>query len=104
MGHVMGRAPSRTSATGYKAPARCQSCGIKLIEDKKGGGSNADGSKSAIYCSHCYTGGHFVQPDLTVAEMRQQARERLQTLGYPRIVAAILTLDIARLGRWRNRA
>jgi len=29
----------------------CQSCGMPLKRDEKGGGTNADGSKSVMYCS-----------------------------------------------------
>lgn len=28
----------------------CQSCGMPLKKDEKGGGTNADGSKSEMYC------------------------------------------------------
>jgi len=40
----------------------CQSCGMPMSRDEKGGGTNADGSKSAMYCSHCYAGGKFTLP------------------------------------------
>ncbi len=29
----------------------CQSCGMPMSRDEKGGGTNADGSKIAMYCS-----------------------------------------------------
>lgn len=41
------------------AHRNCQSCGMPLSRDEQGGGSNADGSKSRVYCSHCYQGGRF---------------------------------------------
>jgi hypothetical protein len=30
----------------------CQSCGMPLSKDEKGGGTEADGRKSSQYCSH----------------------------------------------------
>ena len=44
----------------------CQSCGMPLKRDEEHGGTEADGSRSATYCSHCYRQGRFVLPDLTV--------------------------------------
>jgi len=41
----------------------CQSCGMPLNRDKQGGGTNADGSKSTMYCSHCFLNGQFTLPD-----------------------------------------
>jgi hypothetical protein len=32
---------------------------MPLKKDEKGGGTNADGSKSVIYCSKCYENGKF---------------------------------------------
>ena len=43
----------------------CQSCGMPLSKDEKGGGSEADGSKSAEFCSHCYAAGKFTEPEIT---------------------------------------
>ena len=38
----------------------CQSCGMPLKRDEKGGGTNADGSISKMYCSFCYENGEFI--------------------------------------------
>ncbi|WP_307428899.1 zinc ribbon domain-containing protein [Bacillus sp. V2I10] len=32
----------------------CQSCGMPLYRDEHGGGTEANGTKSSKYCSHCY--------------------------------------------------
>ena len=39
---------------------RCDSCGMPLTQDPKGGGTQADGSLSTTYCSYCYAGGDFL--------------------------------------------
>jgi hypothetical protein len=49
-----------------KTYKNCQSCGMPLKRDEKGGGTNADGRKSTMFCSHCYENGKFTQPDITV--------------------------------------
>jgi hypothetical protein len=40
----------------------CQSCGFPLKKDKKGGGTEKDGSVSKKYCSMCYETGKFLTP------------------------------------------
>src|SRR5579862_3671392 len=85
-GLAMGSLPlivhsqSHSGSSAYKSPAKCQSCGLKLVEDKQGGGSNSDGTRSRIYCSSCYQNGRFVQPHLSLAEMRRRECERLKSL------------------------
>jgi len=61
----------------------CQSCGMPLHRDEKGGGTNADGSKSEVYCSHCYEAGQFKLPDISVGEMQQRVKAKLQEFGFP---------------------
>ena len=48
----------------------CQSCGMPLKKSPNGGGSNADGSISKMYCAYCYENGKFVNPDWTAATCR----------------------------------
>lgn len=43
----------------------CQSCGMPINKDPEKGGTNADGSKSGMYCSYCYTNGVFTQPEIS---------------------------------------
>lgn len=45
----------------------CQSCGMPMTGDARYG-SEADGSRSADYCSYCYDGGKFLA-DVTMEEM-----------------------------------
>jgi hypothetical protein len=40
----------------------CQSCGMPLSKDDKGGATEADGTRSTEYCSHCYVRGTFTEP------------------------------------------
>jgi hypothetical protein len=69
---------SKTSQIMEQSYKNCQSCGMPMKRDEKGGGSNADGTKSMMYCSHCYQNGQFVLPDISVAEMqaRVQGKDR----------------------------
>ena len=46
----------------------CQSCGMPLNQDPKGGGINAHGSLSAMYCSFCFDQGKFKDEGITLQE------------------------------------
>lgn len=79
----------------------CQSCGMPLKRDEKGGGTNADGSKSAMYCSHCFESGKFVLPEISAQQMQARVREKLKGFGFPGFLTGIFTRGIPKLARWQ---
>jgi len=84
-----------------KTYKNCQSCGMPLKRDALGGGTNADGSKSTVYCSHCFQRGEFVLPNMTAEEMQALVRQKLKEMGFPGFVAGMFTRGIPKLERWR---
>jgi hypothetical protein len=78
----------------------CQSCGMPLSRDEQGGGTEADGSKSTEYCSHCYQGGAFTLPDLTADQMVVRVREKLESMNLPPPMIDGLAGEIPTLRRW----
>ena len=80
----------------------CQSCGMPLKRDEKSGGTNADGSKNEMYCSHCFQGGQFILPNLTVEQMQKRVRQKVIEFGLPRFMAGFLVKGIPKLERWQN--
>ena len=82
------------------ATKNCQSCGMPMSRDEKGGGTNADGSKSPTYCSHCYASGKFTLPDLTVDQMKDRVAGKMKEMGFPRVLSWVFTRKIPRLQRW----
>ena len=86
-----------------KAYKNCQSCSMPLKKDEKGGGSNADGSISKMYCSFCYENGSFINPDMTVNEMQELVKIRLKEIRFPGFLADIFTKGIPKLERWKNK-
>lgn len=81
----------------------CQSCGMPLKRDKKGGGSNSDGSKNTQYCSHCYENGQFTLPDVTMAQMQARVRGKLIEFGIPGFLTGFFTRNIPKLARWQKK-
>jgi len=45
----------------------CQSCGMPMKKDPRGGGTDADGTRSPEYCSYCYQDGTFPSPGIRTA-------------------------------------
>jgi hypothetical protein len=83
-----------------KTNGKCQSCGMPLKADPKGGGTNADGSLSQEYCSYCYVNGSFVNPDMTLDEMKTLVVDKLHERGYPRFIGKFFAGGLKRLERW----
>jgi hypothetical protein len=80
----------------------CQSCGMPLSKDPKGGGSEVDGSRSAMYCSHCYADGRFTLPDLTAEEMKERVSGKLREMGFPGFLAGLFARNVPKLARWNR--
>jgi len=79
----------------------CQSCGMPMKKDPQGGGTNADGAKSTMYCSYCYQNGAFVGPaDMKVEEMQVFVKGKLKEMGIPGFLAGFFTKGIPKLKRW----
>jgi hypothetical protein len=81
----------------------CQSCGMPLKRDEQGGGTNADGSRSTMFCSHCYNNGQFVSPDLSADEMKELVKDKLREFGIPGFLTGVFTKKIPELERWKGK-
>lgn len=81
--------------------ANCQSCGMPMNKDPGHGGTEADGAKSAVYCSLCYQDGAFVHPNFNAAKMQAFCVEQLTKKGMPHFFAWLFTRGIPKLGRWK---
>lgn len=75
---------------------------MPLKKDPKGGGSNADGTKSLIYCSYCYANGQFTQPDFTALQMKEFCVEKMVEMKFPRFLAKFFAMGIPKLERWKE--
>lgn len=78
----------------------CQSCGMPIDKDPDGGGTYSDGRKCHTYCSYCYSGGRFTQPDMTVDQMKAFCAAKLREKGFPGFVARLMVRNLHKLERW----
>lgn len=74
---------------------------MPMKKDPGGGGTNADLSKSGMYCSKCYQNGQFTRPEIDTPEkMQVLVKEKLMGMGFPGFVAGFFTKGIPKLKRW----
>jgi hypothetical protein len=83
---------------------QCQSCGMPLHSKKAGDGrgTERDGSKSEKWCSLCYVGGAFVNPNYTVNEMIDIVDRALKRDGRWFLMRWAARKQIPTLERWRE--
>ena len=76
---------------------------MPLKYDPQGGGTEADGTKSTMYCSYCYQDGKFTDDFKIAKEMQIFCKAKMIEMKYPRIIAWLFTLGIPRLERWKTK-
>ncbi len=81
----------------------CQSCGMPLKRDEKGGGTNADKSISKKYCSYCYENGEFIYKGNNVLEFQEYCKQKMMEGGHSRFFSWLFTRGMKRLVRWKNK-
>ncbi len=80
----------------------CQSCSMPLKRDEKGGGTNADGSISQLYCSYCFDQGEFIYKGTNVLEFQEFCKQKMIDGGHLRFISWLFTRGMNRLGRWKK--
>lgn len=85
-----------------KSYKNCQSCGMPLKKDPKGGATNVDGSISKMYCSYCFEDGKFLQPDWAATQMQEFSKRKLKEMGFPGFLAGFFSKGIPKLERWKK--
>jgi hypothetical protein len=75
---------------------------MPLKRDESGGGTEADGSRSEMYCSHCYKSGGFTSPDITAQQMQERVRGKMKEMGFSGFMTGLFTMGIPKLERWKG--
>jgi hypothetical protein len=71
-----------------------------LVERSTGGGTEANGSTSTMYCSHCYQQGRITLPDITVHQMIDLVKGTMKEMYIPGFPTYFMTKNIPKLKRW----
>lgn len=80
----------------------CQSCGMPIEKDPKGGGTHKDGSRTTQYCSSCYKKGEFTFNG-NLADFKDLFRGMLIQSGNSKITAWWFTRKLKNLERWKDK-
>jgi hypothetical protein len=78
----------------------CQSCDLPQSKDPGDGGTEADGTKSATYCSYCYQDGAFTWAGDDVKAYQKYVVDQMTIDGWIRPIAWLFTRRIPKLNRW----
>lgn len=77
----------------------CQSCSMPLDKPEMLG-TEKDGSLSHEYCTYCYRDGAFINPDMTLAEMKVLVKEQMEKMKIDANVISMATNSLPYLKRW----
>jgi hypothetical protein len=73
---------------------------MPLLKDERGGGTETDGTRSSMYCSHCYQQGKFTLPDITANQMIDLVKGKMKEMHVPGFLSYFMTRNIPKLKRW----
>ncbi|HPD95696.1 MAG: zinc ribbon domain-containing protein [Bacteroidales bacterium] len=82
----------------------CQSCGMPLDKDPNNGGTNADKSKSNMYCSYCYKDGKFLDEGISLQEkIEKNVQIAVKRMNIPENEARRMAENLLpKLERWKS--
>jgi len=78
----------------------CQSCGMP-IDHFSLRGTEADGAMSAEYCTYCYQQGQFINPEMTLDEMKSFVKNIMEEKRISPFIAKQAVDALPGLKRWR---
>jgi hypothetical protein len=67
-------------------------------------GTEKDGSKSIEYCSYCYQKGSFINPDMTLEEMKTLVKEQMGKIKMDTGLINMAIGTLPNLKRWASKA
>lgn len=80
----------------------CQSCSMPL-DSTELMGTEKDNSKSEEYCKYCYQEGAFVNPGMTLDEMRKLVITKMEESKAPADIIEVAVGSLPQLKRWRRK-
>lgn len=79
----------------------CESCSMPLNKPEMMG-TEKDGSTSREYCTYCYQKGAFVNPNMTLDEMKTVVKEQMEKRKIDSSIITMAVNSLPNLKRWRN--
>jgi len=79
----------------------CQSCSMPLDRAELAG-TEKDGSPSKEYCKFCYQNGAFVNPDMSLAEMKALVKDKMEEMKIDSGITQMALHMLPNLKRWKT--
>lgn len=79
----------------------CQSCSMP-IDNAADKGTEKNGMKNEDYCKYCYTNGSFINPSLTLEEMKSLVETQMRKRHIPFITIEQSLALLPHLKRWQT--
>ncbi|MDF2191298.1 zinc ribbon domain-containing protein [Paraflavitalea sp. CAU 1676] len=79
----------------------CQSCSMP-IDDVALRGTEFDGAPSEEYCKYCYAHGMFIQPSMTLDEMKELVVKKMNEQKVPEDIIEAAVERLPDLKRWQR--
>ena len=80
----------------------CQSCSMPLNKPELLG-TEKDGSKSKEYCTYCYQNGSFVNPNMTLEEMKTLVKTQMEKRKIDSSIINMAVSSLPNLKRWTTK-
>jgi radical SAM superfamily enzyme len=80
----------------------CQSCSMPLDRPELAG-TEKDGTKSKEYCLYCYQNGAFLNPDMTLDEMKTIVKDQMDKRKIDSSIITMALGSLPHLKRWRTK-
>lgn len=80
----------------------CQSCSMPLDKPELSG-TEKDGTKSKEYCLYCYQNGEFINPGMTLEEMKTLVKEQMEKMKMDTGIINLAVASLPGLKRWRSK-
>jgi Putative zinc ribbon domain len=79
----------------------CESCTMPIdnIEDR---GTENDGARSELYCKYCYQDGQFINPHMTLQQMKDLVIMEMRKLSLPENIIQQTLTKLPYLKRWQR--
>jgi Putative zinc ribbon domain len=78
----------------------CQSCTMP-IDNMNDRGTEKDNSKSNEYCKYCYQHGEFINPGMSLDEMKTVITTQMQKMNLPENIIKLSLDSLPHLKRWK---
>jgi hypothetical protein len=72
------------------------------IDDMDLRGTEKDGKKSSEYCTYCYANGAFINPHITLGDMKVHVQSEMAKRNVQQSVIDLALNSLPHLKRWKH--